>query len=442
MFAILLATLGGPPETVPVEIRLVTADGVPYDGPWTAEVGAESHECPHGVLRVRVRPGTMQLHAKPAGVQSRGPMAVETVTVRTGTPRSVLLRMHTASTRVLVIVRTHHPGRTARARFRHESRLMPDESARCSRDLGTGVYAFHVRAGSRSARFEFAGGTRAKRVMDIAEVAIPQQHGSVCDLGYIATRPAALLASGRVLDEAGAPVEHALVHVTPGRTTWTDELGRFEILGFPTKETLILSAESGHCPVDLVTIDQVWDRSLPLRVSPPAIGVTLRLARTAQVETRLFVDPGIPHEVFHVFVRTPTGESRPLDGFGNRLVKSGLAAETVVVEAGFWSIDRVLVKRTVHLRPGRTTEVPPLDVRGRIQSFRIRVVGVDGKPRDNPRIVFPGKEGVGHTGADGVLSAFAVRDGANRWPIVVTAGGRKVDAVLTPADPAPTIVVP
>ncbi len=436
-----LAALGGPAETVPLELRLVTAEGLPYDGPWTATVGAEQHDCPHGVLRVRVRPGTMQIRAEPAGVRSRGAIAVETITVRPGAPRSVLLRLG-SSTRVLVIVRTRCSGRIARAEFRHESRLMPDESARCSRDLGTGVYAFHVRAGSRSARFEFAERSFVTRALRIAEVAMPKQHGSVCDLGYVATRPAALLASGRVLDAAGAPVEYAFVHPTPGRTVQTDEAGRFEIHGFPDQKALAIRAESGRCLADIVTFDQVWDRAPTLRVRTPALGLTIRLANTAQVETSLLVDPGIPHEVCHVFVRTADGNREPMNVVGERLVKSGLVAETVVVEAGFWAIDRALAERTVRLRPGQKTELPPIDVRGKIQSFRLRVVGVDGKPLDNRRVAFPGRDGVGHTGADGVLRAFAVRDDANRWPIVVTAGARKVEAVLTPADPAPTIVLP
>lgn len=255
------------------------------------------------------------------------------------------------------------------------------------------------------------GGFDLRRVLQ-PEVELARRGG---DLGTVVFERPPLLASGLVVEETGAPVQHAslslmkkeasrfssLVHesdfnVEPyGFSTRSDADGAFTILGDP-----------GAGEFGIAVRDERYLSPPPLPIEPGATGLRIVVSRPAALLAHVLVDPGVPPSFVLGRIRVPR------DGNGSRdaeqwecpdergdLLFRMLPARTAELEirAGCFGSPQEVIARfdAIPLAAGERTVDPRLqaiDLRGRFQSTHVVVVDEDGRPvphvvvRPNPDV--------------------------------------------------------
>lgn len=214
------------------------------------------------------------------------------------------------------------------------------------------------------------------------------------DLGDVVIEEPRLLASGRVVDDTGAPVRGALVtceavdsfhstamwtswRVLPNGSTRTDADGRFEIRSWTEDSTLrIGAARRGHLTVAAQSF------------APPRSGLELVLVRGGTVEGRLLARSFEPRQrVQGLFQRegdTVTGALRWLDESSFRC--EGLAEGSYELRLGLsHQLLGMHVIRGISVRTGATTKLAPIDVDAHLRVVRFDVRDPEGRVLEGVR---------------------------------------------------------
>ncbi|MCK6446603.1 MAG: carboxypeptidase-like regulatory domain-containing protein [Planctomycetes bacterium] len=207
--------------------------------------------------------------------------------------------------------------------------------------------------------------------------ATAREEASVVEV--VAAVAAPLLVAGRVLDELGAPiggVELELECLDPARRKFTarsDDRGHYRLHGDqPPFGGLLRAAKPGYAPhVELL-------EALPIE---PGEHV-LVLLRGASLRGRLMVDPELAMDRFELVLATHRS------GFRATPTETGEFA-FVDLPVGYAELGVQDHGRTVHwlegltLVSGASTDDPrldPLDLRGRLRAWSVRLVRSDGAP--------------------------------------------------------------
>jgi hypothetical protein len=232
------------------------------------------------------------------------------------------------------------------------------------------------------------------------------RHGG--DLGTVALERAPLLASGVVVDESDAPVEHVRVHLVQTRAAdpryrappnWPDFSasreeftarsgadGSFTIVGDPGRGTFGLAVD-----------DDRYLSPPPTPFEPGATDLRLVVARPAALLAHVLVDPGVPPGFVMGTIRVPR------DGDASHDVTQWLCSDErgnllfehlpprpaqVKVWAGGFGAPKQLIAHVdeIPLTAGERTIDPRLqtiDLRGRFQAIHLVVVDPDGQPIRN-----------------------------------------------------------
>jgi len=240
------------------------------------------------------------------------------------------------------------------------------------------------------------------------------------DVGSVRMTPAPILASGRVLDPQGRPVEHASVaparrvvdEYDPGaihldsiweRERETDEQGGFTLTGSWPDPDLVLEVEAnGYLPVEQL-------------IAPGAQNLEIRLARSYKLSARLIVDPGVDIHRLEIELESPGSEAendtdlqfvKDAEGRDGLIEFSGAQpgyADLVIRIPTHGGPEKELLRISGILVGGASADprLDPIDLRGKIYGCKILARGEDGSeledleawPVANPASSFNGWNG-------------------------------------------------
>ncbi len=324
---------------------------------------------------------TVELRLVPRWPRLVGRILEPDGTPAASTPFAIRLGTENAASRFSVEGRT---STDAAGRFRHTLQKNPSLT-KISEILTMSTAGDGI--APREVRVELLDGLRAGRM----------------DLGDLTLGPRPLLVSGTVVDEAGDPVPGARIEIARSRrddrwddeTYWTslglestsDDEGRFAIHG---------TAESGSLGIRARHEDHINGEYASF--SPPSADVEIVLTSAGRIAGRVLYDG--EERIPPIEIRI-TREDRP----GRRLFQAGIATdgnfETDRLPPGTYTVsleldgsrEPILDVSGVVIRPGEITRDPRLaavDLRGRIHSFRLTVVDVNGRLVAEPRASYRG----------------------------------------------------
>lgn len=257
------------------------------------------------------------------------------------------------------------------------------------------------------------------------------RHGG--DVGTVALERAPLLASGVVVDESDAPVEHVFVHLVQERAAdpryrlpWEYSVrsgadGRFTIVGDP-----------GRGEFGLQVVDDRYLTPPPLPFEPGATDLRLVVARPAALLAHVLVDPGVPPGFVMGTIRVPRDADAShdvtewlcADERGNLLFEHlpQRPAQVKLWAHGFGSPQQLIARVDgIPLTAGERTIDPRLqaiDLRGRFQAIHLVVVDPDGQPIRNV-VVRPNPDASGDGDANGSSESKELESGVG--DVVTTA---------------------
>lgn len=206
------------------------------------------------------------------------------------------------------------------------------------------------------------------------------------DVGMIVLRPAPLVASGEVVDEAGRPVRGARVVVEsrsdegdgwapePDLSTVSDARGRFLVQGrLSAREIRVRATRDHHLAGE------------PVAAGAGAQGIRILLARGGSVEGSVVLDGGVRGADLEAVLLPASGPETAvrLDAGGRFRFSASVPGTCRVgvrireARAPFAIVGDVLVKAGETARDAR---LDPLDLRGRLRSAVITVTDGDGDP--------------------------------------------------------------
>jgi hypothetical protein len=229
------------------------------------------------------------------------------------------------------------------------------------------------------------------------------------DLGEVVLTKPPVIARGRVVDRSGRPLAGARVDLEcqiptvlgyplpdPVATELAEQLPwakHGECRAFTDQDgKFVLRAPCAHGGHRLRATKTGWYETTLTRFEGEESGQTLELAEGAGLECRLLLDDGVPREALAVSVHEtepglegseipfeawPDTDRRPLaDG---RVVFHGLwpSAYDLKVKLNGEVVARVT---GLELVAGRTTQIPPIDLRGHFKVLRLQVRDENGAP--------------------------------------------------------------
>lgn len=255
------------------------------------------------------------------------------------------------------------------------------------------------------------------------------------DAGDVVLSPPPLIVAGTVVDEAGAAIVGAMVHVVgvdlvDGReqqdSLWdlrrsTDGQGRFEIRGPFSHERLLLSAfHERYAPVGLQD------------VPPGATDARLVLRAAGELTARVLLDEQVDREWIHVRVASTDGGHRGAGGpeEDGKVEFKGLLPGSYVLEVVLHETEEVVLRtEPLQVGAGARTDAGELDLRDRLRVLRVTLVDEDGQP-------LHGRLCLVEPVADGRRICLGVEDGRGRLvtardplDVEVTAPGHRMVVV-------------
>lgn len=236
-----------------------------------------------------------------------------------------------------------------------------------------------------------AGKLGAGRLAPVVLDLPPNWAVSPCDLGTRIVTERAVVATGRVVDEAGNPIQGANVYTDQeiGGSLWMaralDTNAPIEFVPF-----LETDAEGSFC------VYATLDPSVPvvLRVShagylphmtsgpeDPQTPMTIVLSLAAGITGELLLDEWIHPDRLEVALISESGEVIQIAGlFRGRFEASNFSPQTLDVVVRVKTGEELKRLSGVQTVAGEVLEVPALDVRHLLRKWTIALVGVDGKP--------------------------------------------------------------
>jgi hypothetical protein len=189
-----------------------------------------------------------------------------------------------------------------------------------------------------------------------------------------------LLARGRVTDESGRPIQGAMVRVDLAGADplecRSDASGGFALHASTRAERVTLTATHPKYTAAGPTSCAVGDA-----------GVQLRLRAAGSITGRLIVEPKLSMGLFTVSAVSSADERATyrgsIEGRGT-LAIPGLPAGTYDVAVALeHEPDTALEIRDVYVAAGITMQLAPIDLTGRVSTFRLRVTDAAGGALDN-----------------------------------------------------------
>ena len=219
-------------------------------------------------------------------------------------------------------------------------------------------------------------------------LADPRPSAEDIDVGeveiYPRLKPERLLVSGRVLDQGGAPLRNAWVHVYPlvdgvaGKGDLardrTGRGGEYKLLSRAELETDRLSVVATH-PEHL--------RAEPIEAVLGSVGVDFALERGGSLTGEVLVDPEAHPEQIVIRMRGP-GRSNKLSlvefQWRERGSFRGLEAGAYELRFEIRKTKWLLLEARGELSPGGELDLGPFDLRGKVKLLRLRLTDADGAP--------------------------------------------------------------
>lgn len=234
----------------------------------------------------------------------------------------------------------------------------------------------------------------------------PRMMPGELDVGDVEMALPALVAAGIVADEGGTPVRGAGILPTSsvgfdenGVESWqdhwdlraiSDRAGRFEIRGELQGSTIRLSATHPR-----------FAPSKQVLASIGSDGVLLTLAGAGALAGRVLTDEGVSRQTLQI-VAQRTGTPDQINLWGTQEDGSfefkGLVAGTYTISLSLWeeglSVAELSDVRIVAGETTRDTRMDPLDLRGKLRTFKLRAKDGSGAPVNELGIArrVPGEE--------------------------------------------------